>query len=103
MSWAGKLALPAAWILYAQAVEPTGVGWQKLIETFGLPIALVIFFVWQAWVDKKNDREKLGKLENFIETTLLHAIETCASREERLIASLDEVAETIKKCKHDSP
>lgn len=77
VSWSIKvLSLPLAWLFYAQGiVDPADPSWVRLIESFGLPIALVVFFVWQWYADKQRMGNRITNLEKFQEEVIVKDIE----------------------------
>lgn len=127
--WAASPA--TAWFLFAQASAspPDGSDVWGLIERLGLPIVLLVFFVWQAWRDKqalanrmdsveslqkaREDRmaERISILERFQEESLLKMVgeahvlvSESNSLKAQLISALNAQTEAFKRrpCIHDS-
>lgn len=92
------ISLPLAWVFWAQAVTPTDTFWVvRLVETFGLPIALVIFFVWQWYKDKERMGTRISKLEEWIETTAMTMHEENMESRGSLKNSLDKMTDALAK------
>jgi len=101
MSWILKCtSLPLAWFFYAQANIPPGTpNWISLIESFGLPIALVIFFVWQWYIDKARMGNRITALEEFQEKVIIKDAEV----RQELRDEIHGLREDLKKrpCLHE--
>ena len=94
-TWTAKIVtLPMAWLFYAQAlVDPNDPSWVRLIESFGLPIALVIFFVWQWYSDKQRMGARITNLEKFQEDVIVKDIEERAMLRTAINEHKEEIVE----------
>lgn len=107
-------AMPAtAWAIFAQSEAPSSDVW-GLIERLGLPVVLLVFFVWQAWRDKQSlitrvevietqqkSREdrmaaRIEALERFQESTLLEIVKETNLLKSQLVEALREQTEAFK-------
>ena len=97
MSWgwtAKVVSLPLAWLFYAQGiVDPSDPSWVRLIESFGLPIALVVFFVWQWYLDKQRMGTRITNLEKFQEDVIVRDIEERSLLRKSIDEHKDEIVE----------
>lgn len=94
MEWAKVTSVPIAYFLYAQAnLDPADPSWVRLIESFGLPVALVIFFVWQWYLDKQRMGHRITALEKFQEDVIMKDVEERAT----FRASMASFTEELKK------
>lgn len=110
-AWA---ALPSvAWLIFAADTPASATDVWGLIERLGLPVVLLMFFVWQAWKDKQSmvsrmdsiearqqkreDRmaDRINALEQFQEGTLLDIVKETNQLKQQLTAALNNQTEAF--------
>lgn len=48
----------------------------RLVRDFGLPVVLVLFFVWASWKREEHHNQRMEKIEQFVKETLLGMTDT---------------------------
>ena len=82
----------------------------SLLERFGVPMGLVIFFVWWSWAREKGMGARLTNLEDYVRTKLVALVETTTieiTRTGTIIEAntlaLGSICKAIEKCKREEP
>ena len=65
----------------------------SLLKEFGLPVALVLFFVWRDWKREVSMAARIGALENDMRVILVTIVKDATSA---IIKSSDVMANLIK-------
>jgi hypothetical protein len=50
-----------------------------VVKDLGLPVALVIFFVWQAWQRETGLRQRVEKLEEYQQQVVVKLVESTST------------------------
>lgn len=74
----------------------------EFAKVFGVPFALVVFFVWQAWMRERRTDAQLAEMRRFIQSRLIGlseeskgAVETCNHSMSSVAASLTTLSAAV--------
>lgn len=67
------------------------------VKQFGLPVALVIFFVWNSWVRENRLAKRITDLELFINEHMLKIIENATTAIVNSTTANEKVAQGLQR------